>query len=63
MHFEEWMELVVKGFEVAGVVILAIGSLVALVGAAKSVSRGERRLRTNGLDTTSAGRSCSASRC
>ena len=36
------MELVVKAFEVAGVVILAIGSLVALVGAAVSVSRGGR---------------------
>jgi uncharacterized membrane protein len=33
------MELVVKGFEVAGVAILAIGSLV---GTAMSVSRGER---------------------
>ena len=42
MHFEEWMELVVKAFEVAGVAILAVGSLVALVGAAMSVSRGER---------------------
>ena len=37
------MELVVKAFEVSGVAILAIGSLVALVGAAVSVSRGGRR--------------------
>jgi uncharacterized membrane protein len=37
------MELVVKAFEVAGVVILAVGSLVALVGAAMSVARGGRR--------------------
>ena len=42
MHFEEWMELVVKTFEVAGVAILAVGSIAALVGAAMSVSRGER---------------------
>ena len=42
MHFEEWMELVVKAFEVAGVAILAVGSIAALVGAAMSVSRGER---------------------
>src|SRR5688572_10820272 len=42
MQFEEWMELAVKAFELAGVAILAIGSLVALVGAAMSVSRGER---------------------
>ena len=31
MDFEESMELVVKGFEVAGVTILVIGSLAALV--------------------------------
>jgi uncharacterized membrane protein len=42
VHFEEWMELVVKAFEVAGVAILAVGSLAALVGAAMSVSRGAR---------------------
>jgi len=42
VHFEEWMELVVKTFEVAGVAILAVGSIAALVGAAMSVSRGER---------------------
>ena len=43
MHFEEWMELVVHVFEASGVAILAVGSLVALVGAARAVSRGERR--------------------
>ena len=43
MHFTEWMELVVKAFEVAGVCILTFGSLIALVGAARAVSRGERR--------------------
>ena len=44
MHFEEWMERVVQAFEVAGVGILAIGSLAALVGAAAALSRGERRV-------------------
>ena len=43
MHFEEWMELVVHAFEVAGVGILAIGSLVALFGAAKAFARAERQ--------------------
>ena len=42
MHFEEWMERVVQAFEVAGVGILAIGSVAALVGAARDLSRGER---------------------
>ena len=44
MHFEEWMEHVVQAFEVAGVAILAIGSLAALIGAAMAVARGERRV-------------------
>jgi uncharacterized membrane protein len=43
VHFEEWMELVVHAFEVAGVGILAVGSLVALYGAARAMYRGERR--------------------
>jgi uncharacterized membrane protein len=43
VHFEEWMELVVHVFEAFGVAVLAVGSLVALVGAARAVSRGERR--------------------
>ncbi len=43
MHFEEWMELVVHAFEAAGVGILALGFLVALFGAARAVSRGERQ--------------------
>jgi uncharacterized membrane protein len=42
VHFEEWMELVVHAFEVAGVSILGVGSLVALLGAARAVRRGER---------------------
>jgi uncharacterized membrane protein len=37
------MERVVQAFEVVGVAILAIGSLVALVGAARALARGERR--------------------
>ena len=37
------MELVVHVFEACGVAILAVGSLVALVGGARAVSRGERR--------------------
>jgi uncharacterized membrane protein len=43
MDFEEWMELVVEAFEVAGVAILAIGSVAALVGAAIELSRGNPR--------------------
>jgi uncharacterized membrane protein len=42
MHFEEWMELVVKGFEVAGVSILGFGALAALVSAAIAAWRGDR---------------------
>ena len=42
MDFEEWMEHVVHGFEVAGVAILAVGSLAALLGAAWALARGER---------------------
>jgi uncharacterized membrane protein len=41
MHFEDWMENVVKAFEVAGVVILAVGSIVTLAGSALTVRRGE----------------------
>ena len=41
MHFEEWMENVVKAFEIAGVVMLAVGSIVALVRAATVLTRGE----------------------
>lgn len=40
MHFEDWMEAVVHGFEVVGVVILAIGSVVALVNASLPLVRG-----------------------
>jgi uncharacterized membrane protein len=42
VHFEDWMDLVVKGFEVVGVVILAVGSVVALLGAGMTLARGDR---------------------
>ena len=38
------MERVVQAFEIAGVGILAVGSLAALIGAARSLSRGERQV-------------------
>jgi uncharacterized membrane protein len=44
MDFEEAMENVVKGFEIAGVLVLAVGSIVALVSAANLLRRGERHL-------------------
>jgi uncharacterized membrane protein len=44
MHFEDWMELVVQGFEVVGVFILAIGSLIALLSASIVLVRGDRRV-------------------
>ena len=40
MDFEDWMEHVVQGFEVVGVAILAIGSVVALVNASLPLVRG-----------------------
>jgi uncharacterized membrane protein len=40
MHFEDWMEQVVKAFEIAGVAILAVGSLVALAGSTVLLYRG-----------------------
>ncbi len=42
MRFEAAMELVVVGFEIAGIAILAIGSLRALATAASALFRGER---------------------
>ena len=41
MHFEEWMENVDKAFEIAGVVMLAVGSIVTLVRAATVLARGQ----------------------
>ena len=49
MDFEEWMEVVVHAFEVAGVGILAVGFLIALYGAARAVGRGERQTAYGGL--------------
>ena len=43
MDFEDWMDRVVKGFEVVGVAILALGSLAALIGAGMALVRGDRR--------------------
>jgi len=43
MQFEDVMESVVRGFEVAGVAILTLGSLAALVSAAVTLGRGDRR--------------------
>ena len=42
MHFEEWMELVVKAFEVAGVAVLALGAIRALFVAVRKFLRGQR---------------------
>ena len=42
MTFEEWMEQVVHGFEIAGVAILVIGSVVALAGYVIALARGRR---------------------
>ena len=39
MHFEDWMELVVHGFETVGVLVLAIGSTVALAKACVAYAR------------------------
>jgi uncharacterized membrane protein len=43
MSYEEWMESVVNGFEVAGVAVLVGGSLLAFASAAAVVRRGGRR--------------------
>jgi uncharacterized membrane protein len=43
MHYEEWMENVVKAFEIVGVVLLAVGSIAALVHAATVLKRGAPR--------------------
>lgn len=42
MTFEAAMEAVVRGFEIAGIAILAVGSLRAAVVAAAAFIRGER---------------------
>lgn len=42
MDFDDWMEHVVQGFEVVGVALLAIGSVIALVNASLPLVRGQR---------------------
>jgi uncharacterized membrane protein len=42
MTFEEWMEEVVHGFEIAGVAILVVGAIVALAGYVLALARGRR---------------------
>ncbi len=41
MKFEEWTEHAVQAFEIVGVLVLAIGSTVALIGAARTFAGGE----------------------
>ena len=43
MSFHDTMERVVQGFEVAGVAILVVGSLLALVSAAAGLRHGDLR--------------------
>ena len=42
MNFHETMERVVQGFEIVGVAILVVGSLLAFVSAAAAVRGGDR---------------------
>src|SRR3954454_20109579 len=42
MHFDDWMEPVVRAFEVGGVAILAVGSMFAMVRAARDLWTGGR---------------------
>ena len=63
MDFEESMELAVKGFEVAGVTILVIGSVAILVNAAAvAAPRARVRVSTSRRGHASGGPSCSGSR-
>jgi uncharacterized membrane protein len=43
MQFEDSMELVVRAFEVVGVAILAVGSIIAMLRAADSLRKGPRQ--------------------
>ena len=43
MTFHGWMEIVIRGFEIAGVAVLAIGSLWALASAATALLKGDRQ--------------------
>jgi uncharacterized membrane protein len=44
MTFHEWMDAVVKAFEVVGVAVLAVGSAIALLRGAMLAARGEHAL-------------------
>jgi uncharacterized membrane protein len=43
MSFDAAMETIVRGFEIAGVAVLALGSLLALARGGRGVLRGEHR--------------------
>jgi uncharacterized membrane protein len=43
MSFHDTMERVVRGFEIAGVAILVVGSLLAVASAAAALRRGDAR--------------------
>jgi uncharacterized membrane protein len=43
MSFQDAMEYVVHGFEIAGVATLVMGSLIAVVSATAALRRGDRR--------------------
>ena len=43
MNFEESMEIVVRAFEVTGVVILTVGSILAFIHASAELRRGARQ--------------------
>jgi uncharacterized membrane protein len=51
MSFEDWMELVVRGFELVGVLVLVVGAIAAAIVFARSVQAGPakavRRLRSD----------------
>jgi uncharacterized membrane protein len=41
MHFEEWMEHVVHGFEIVGIAVLAVGSIIGLARGAALLRQGD----------------------
>jgi hypothetical protein len=56
VSFHDTMERVVNGFEIVGVAILVVGSLVAFVSAASALRGGDRRAAYSARDRMSAGR-------
>jgi hypothetical protein len=60
VRFHDAMERVVQGFEVAGVAILVVGSLLAFVSAALGLRGGGVGPPTSAPGRVSAGRFCSA---